>query len=77
MEKLEPLYYLIGYLVVSNFGSIVMKLIDRSKAKDTSTEESIKSLTATVIELKTKMDIFTKDINNIGRKLRDGQREDI
>jgi hypothetical protein len=67
-EKLAPLYYLIGFLVISNLGSIISKLYDRSKDKD----KDLTKLTETVIRLETKMEIFSKDLNNIGKKLRGG-----
>lgn len=71
-DKLAPLYYLIGFLVISNLGSIISKIYDRSQAKESDTDKSIKELTETVIELKTKMEIFSKNLNDIGKKLRGG-----
>jgi hypothetical protein len=67
-NKLEPLYYLIGYLVVSNLGSIIIKFFDRDASKD----KAFRDLTASVIRLETKMEIFTKNLNDLGKKLRGG-----
>lgn len=68
MDKLEPLYYLIGFLVISNLGSIISKIMDLRQDKD----KDLAKLTEAVIKLETKMEIFSKDLNNIGKKLRGG-----
>lgn len=80
-EHLKPYFYLIGLLVVSQAGFLIKMMISNFQKKDEKIasqidmlKESLNDMSRHVIQIETKLDLFTsqydKDLNNLGDKFR-------
>lgn len=75
LEHLRPFFYIIGLLVVSQAGGLIKMFLDRSKKKEDKISEQLKDLTVGLVRVETKLDLIAdqhqKDINGLGKKIRD------
>lgn len=81
LQKLQPFFYVMGMIIVSQLGLIINVWLKRSEKKEDKLEARLKAIEdgvheidESIIRLETKLEVTAgkheRDINNLGAKVR-------
>lgn len=69
-QKLEPGFYWIGAFLVAILLMNGRTLIEIRARRNEKSEDELKEMGKAIVRLETKLDDLTRDVNNIGAKIR-------